>query len=136
MESNLATILITGCNRGIGLQLATQLVARGDDVIGVCRTSSDELSALGARIITGIDVADGDSLVRLKSEVGEQTIDVLINNAGIARGDEFGSFDYDEMLQQYRGPSGGPVGESNARRRRPPSRPGSARRRSSDAVGR
>jgi len=112
----LATILITGCNRGIGLQLATQPVARGDDIIGVCRSASDELSALGARIITGIDVADGDSLVRLKSEVGEQTIDVLINNAGIVHGDEFGSIDYDEMLLQYRVNTLGPLRVTEALR--------------------
>ncbi len=112
----MATILITGCNRGIGLQLATQLVARGDDVIGVCRSASDELSALDARIITGIDVADGDSLVRLKSEIGDLTIDVLINNAGIARGDEFGSIDYDEMLLQYRVNTLGPLRVTEALR--------------------
>ncbi len=108
-ELDLATVLITGCNRGIGLQLATQLDARGDDVIAVCRTASDALSHLGVRVITGIDVADGDSLHRLKGEVGEQTIDVLINNAGIVHGDKFGSLDYDEMLQQYRVNTLGPL---------------------------
>ncbi len=109
LEINLATILITGCNRGIGLQLATQLDARGDDVIGVCRTASDELSRLGARIITGIDVADGDSLGRLKAEIGDLTIDILINNAGILYRDKFGSLDYDDMLQQYRVNTLGPL---------------------------
>jgi NAD(P)-dependent dehydrogenase (short-subunit alcohol dehydrogenase family) len=115
-EINLATILITGCNRGIGLELATQFDARGDDVIGVCRTASDELSRLGARVITGVDVADGDSLSRLKDEVGEQTIDVLINNAGIVHGDEFGSIDYDEMLLQYRVNTLGPLRMTEALR--------------------
>ncbi len=108
-EIQLATVLVTGCNRGIGLQLVTQLDARGDDVIGVCRTVSDELSNLGIRIIEGIDVADGDSVDRLKSEIGDLAIDVLINNAGILLRDELGSFDYDDMLQQYRINTLGPL---------------------------
>lgn len=112
----MATILITGCNRGIGLQLATQLVARGDDVIAVCRNASDELSSLGVRIITGIDVADGDSLTRLKDEIGDLTIDILINNAGILHGDKFGSLDYDEMLLQYRVNTLGPLRVTEALR--------------------
>ncbi len=115
-EITLATILITGCNRGIGLQLATQLDARGDDVIAVCRNTSDELSSLGVRIITGIDVADGDSLTRLKDEIGDLTIDILINNAGIVHGDKFGSLDYDEMLLQYRVNTLGPLRVTEALR--------------------
>ena len=39
----MTTILVTGCNRGIGLELARQLQARGDTVIGVCRNAGQEL---------------------------------------------------------------------------------------------
>jgi NAD(P)-dependent dehydrogenase (short-subunit alcohol dehydrogenase family) len=105
----LATILITGCNRGIGLQLASQLTKRGDTVIGVCRTPSDELSALGTRLITGIDVADGDSIAKLKKELGDTHLDVLINNAGILIDDQFGSINYDDMQKQYQVNTLGPL---------------------------
>ena len=105
----MTTTLITGANKGIGLQICTQLNARGDDVIAICRKSSPELSGLGVRIIDGIDVGDGESVARLKSELSGQSIDVLINNAGILRGDAFGSLDYDDMLEQYRVNTLGPL---------------------------
>ena len=112
----MATILITGCNRGIGLQLASQLSGRGDTVIGVCRNPSDALSALGIRLITGIDVADGDSVSGLKSELGDISLDVLINNAGILIDDEFGSIDYDDMVTQYKVNTLGPLRVTEALR--------------------
>ncbi|NCF72632.1 MAG: SDR family NAD(P)-dependent oxidoreductase [Gammaproteobacteria bacterium] len=112
----MATILITGCNRGIGLQLAVQLSARGDTVIGVCRNPSEALSALGIRIITGIDVTDGDSVSGLKSELGDVHLDVLINNAGILINDKFGSIDYDDMVKQYKVNTLGPLRVTEALR--------------------
>lgn len=97
----MATVLVTGCNRGIGLQLVSQLRARGDTVIGVCRQSNEALVTLGIRVIDGIDVAKGDSIDSLKAALGDEALDVLINNAGILRRDTFGQLDYDEMLLQY-----------------------------------
>ncbi len=101
--------LITGANKGIGLQLCTQLAARGDEVIAICRTSSPELSGLGIRIIDGIDVSNAESIDRLKSELAGQQLDVLINNAGILKRDSFGNLDYEEMLEQYRVNTLGPL---------------------------
>ncbi len=101
--------LITGANKGIGLQLCTQLAARGDEVIAICRTSSPELSELGIRIIDGIDVSNAESIDRLKSELAGQQLDVLINNAGILKRDSFGNLDYEEMLEQYRVNTLGPL---------------------------
>ena len=105
----MATILITGCNRGIGLQLVSQFSERGDSVIGVCRSPSDELSALGTRLITGIDVADGDSVAKLAKELGDTPLDVLVNNAGILIDDQFGSINYDDMVRQYQVNTLGPL---------------------------
>jgi NAD(P)-dependent dehydrogenase (short-subunit alcohol dehydrogenase family) len=105
----LATILITGCNRGIGLQLAAQFSERGDTVIGVCRSPSDELTALDTRLITDIDVADGDSVAKLAIELGDTPLDVLINNAGILIDDQFGSINYDDMVRQYQVNTLGPL---------------------------
>ena len=103
------TTLITGCNRGIGLQLAVQLRDRGDNVIGVCRTASPELKALGIRIIDGIDVSDGHSVQALKAAFGDEPLDLLINNAGILLRDSFGELDYDAMLRQYEVNALGPL---------------------------
>ena len=105
----MATILVTGANRGIGLQLCQQLRARGDDVIAVCRTPSADLTHLGVRIIDGIDVSDPASVERLKREIGDQPLDVVINNAGIMKRDSFGSLDYGAMLKQYEVNALGPL---------------------------
>ena len=106
---HMTTTLITGCNRGIGLELARQLQERGDSVIGACRTASDALAALGIRVIDGIDVGDGPSVQRLLSALGDEPLDLLINNAGILRRDTFGQIDYDDMLEQYRVNALGPL---------------------------
>lgn len=110
----MSTALVTGCNRGIGLQLVTQLHARGDTVIGVCRHASNELSQVGIRIIDGIDVSNGESVAKLKATLGDEQIDILINNAGILRGDSFGEIDYDGMLEQYEVNALGPLRVSEA----------------------
>lgn len=105
----MATVLVTGSNRGIGLQLCTQFVARGDDVIAVCRSAGDDLSRLGARIIENTDVSDDDSVKRLQDILGEQRVDILVNNAGILRQDKLGELDYDEMSEQFRVNALGPL---------------------------
>jgi len=105
----MATVLITGCNRGIGLQLCTQFAQRGDDVIAACRKSNADLDALPVRVVSGIDVGDGACMPLLKDAIGDQTIDVLLNNAGILHGDSLDSLDYDAMEQQFRINSLGPL---------------------------
>ena len=105
----MATVLITGANRGIGLQLCKQFVDRGDDVIAVCRESNDDLAETGARIVDGIDVGSGAAVETLRQELGDVHIDILVNNAGILRRDSFGEMDYDAMLDQYRVNTLGPL---------------------------
>ncbi|MDA9436991.1 SDR family oxidoreductase [Bradyrhizobium sp. CCBAU 51627] len=87
----MSTVLITGANRGIGLALAQQYATEGAEVFGCCRhpAKADELKALAAsssgrvRIIP-LDVADESSIASLKRTLGDQPIDILINNAGIS----------------------------------------------------
>ena len=126
----MAITLVTGASRGIGLEVCAQLKARGDDVIAVCRTTSPKLSALGVRVIDGVDVSDAGSVNRLKTELAGQNLDVLINNAGILRSDSFGALDYEVMLEQYRvnalGPLGSPKRSSTTSRRGPRSRSSAA----------
>ena len=105
----MATVLITGCNRGIGLELCRQFHARGDNVIAVCRTASDELAALGVRTIDGVDVTDDAGVLKLTAALGDEVIDVLVNNAGILRPDTIDSVNFDDMLEQYRVNTIGPL---------------------------
>tara|TARA_B100001059_G_C17814937_1_gene574586 strand:- start:324 stop:983 length:660 start_codon:yes stop_codon:yes gene_type:complete len=97
----LSTILITGCNRGIGLQLATQFQKRGDSVIGVCRIPSKQLSKLGIHVISGIDISDGRSVKKIKEIIEDLPLDIIINNAGILKHDEFKKINYDELIEQF-----------------------------------
>lgn len=103
------TILITGANRGIGLQLCKQYNERGDDVIAVCRRPSDELLALGVRVIENIDVSDGKSVDVLKRQLAGETIDVLLNNAGVLKGDRFDALDYSAIREQFEVNTLGPL---------------------------
>jgi NADPH:quinone reductase-like Zn-dependent oxidoreductase len=75
------TVVVTGANTGLGLELCTQLHARGDAVYATCRASSKELDALGvAKVITGIDVTSTDAADKLVAALKDVSIDCLINN--------------------------------------------------------
>jgi NAD(P)-dependent dehydrogenase (short-subunit alcohol dehydrogenase family) len=78
------TVLITGANRGIGLELARQYSADGWHVIGTARRpdAATDLNELDVQVVQ-LDVADQESVDRLAEELANQSIDVLINNAGI-----------------------------------------------------
>jgi NAD(P)-dependent dehydrogenase (short-subunit alcohol dehydrogenase family) len=105
----MAQVLLTGCNRGIGLELCRQYNARGDDVIGVCRNSSAELGELGIRVIDGVDVAEDSSVAGLAEKLDGIVLNILINNAGILRRDTFDTVNYDEMIEQFNVNSIGPL---------------------------
>lgn len=97
----MATAMITGANRGIGLELSRQLTERGDRVIALCRKSSPELEALGVRIFDGVDVTDRQALDAVSAELGEAALDILINNAGIFSEEPFEALDFDRIRQQF-----------------------------------
>ena len=105
----MAKVLITGANRGIGLELCRQFHERGDEVIAVCRSGNDELDALGVRVIDGVDVAEDAGVAALAAALGDETIDILVNNAGILRPDKLDSVDFDSMVEQYRVNTIGPL---------------------------
>jgi NAD(P)-dependent dehydrogenase (short-subunit alcohol dehydrogenase family) len=80
----MATVMITGANRGIGFELTKRYAKAGNDVIACCREpqNADGLNALENVQVCGVRVSDGDSVAALKKEIGDRPIDVLINNAG------------------------------------------------------
>jgi len=77
--------VITGSNRGIGLELTRQLAQKGRSVVAVCRKPSPELEALGVRVEADIDVSRPENLAELARRLGDEPVDLLINNAGILR---------------------------------------------------
>ena len=93
-------VVITGANRGIGLELARHYRAEGWRVTGVCRESSPELEGTAAQIINGIDVTSKESIDRLVGTLRGQTIDLLINNAGLMLNETLGSLDFDSLRLQ------------------------------------
>lgn len=96
----MAQIVVTGSNRGIGLELVRQFKARGDDVVAVCRKSSTELDAADVRIEAGISVADADGPGQLAQRLGDMKIDILINNAGVMRPDQIPDVAADDVRHQ------------------------------------
>ena len=79
----MATFLVTGANRGIGLEYCRQLKARGDDVVAVCRQVSDELEGLGVRVEAGFELSDSQAIDDLVQRLDGAPLDGVILNAGI-----------------------------------------------------
>jgi NAD(P)-dependent dehydrogenase (short-subunit alcohol dehydrogenase family) len=77
-------VVVTGANRGLGLELARHYAARGDDVWAGCRRpdQADELGELTDHVLT-LDVGSEDSIEQFAAAVGDAPVDVLINNAGV-----------------------------------------------------
>lgn len=95
------TILVTGANRGLGLEFVRQYAADGDRVIAACRTpvKADALVAIaaasGGRVtVHPLDVTEEGSVAAFKSVLGDQPLDIIIANAGTYGG---ARQDWDDM---------------------------------------
>lgn len=79
----MSTVLVTGANRGIGLEYCRQLQQRGDQVIAVCRQSSPELDAIEVEIESGVDLTNEANRANLIRRLTGRSLDTVILNAGL-----------------------------------------------------
>ena len=105
----MATWVVTGANRGIGLEMCRQLKARGEDVFAACRTTSAELDALGVTVVSGVEMTSDDGAAKIAKALGDKRIDVLLNNAGVLVPDALDALDFDTMRKQYEVNALGPL---------------------------
>ena len=109
-----ATIAITGANRGIGLELCRQLRARGDEVIALCRTATEALRETGARVEEGIDVADDGVVEVLRRRLEGVELGAVINNAGILCNERLDDLSWDRIRRQFEINALGPLRVTSA----------------------
>ena len=108
-EDETGIVLITGSNRGIGLEFTKQYLERGWTVIATARKpeKAEDLKQLGIQYpdrlsIHQLDVTDNERIDELANELEDQPIDLLLNNAGISGyipDQIFGRLDYDSFEQ-------------------------------------
>jgi NAD(P)-dependent dehydrogenase (short-subunit alcohol dehydrogenase family) len=108
----MASVLVTGCNRGIGLEFVRQYAAEGARVFACCR-DPDRAAALGAiaresggRVsVHALDVRDTGAIHALAGTLRDEPVDILVNNAGIAgdlRDEHNPPMDYDMWTETFR----------------------------------
>jgi len=105
------TVLITGASRGIGLEFSRQYADKGWQVLACCRhpDKSDALNKLAAQFaalikIYPLDVANHAQIEKLAQTLDYESIDLLINNAGInpvSDASGFGHTNYDEWMTAF-----------------------------------
>ena len=101
------TILITGANRGIGLELSEQFAEDGWQVLACCRNPAEagQLQALSDRGLAielhALDVTNYEQMATLSDQLANRPIDILLSNAGIygSKGTGFGEIDAQEWRQ-------------------------------------
>jgi len=105
------TVLITGSNRGLGLEFSRQYAELGWNVIATCRNpaGADELQQLALQYprlrVEQLDVTSDSETQVLAQKYAGQPVDVLLNNAGIygtLEKQTLGSFDFDELEEVFR----------------------------------
>ncbi|HTO81439.1 MAG TPA: SDR family oxidoreductase [Methylomirabilota bacterium] len=99
------TVLITGANRGIGLEFARQYAADGWRVLAACRrpAAAPELKAIKGDVqVHALDMREDAQIPALAMTLAEERIDILVNNAGvIGPREHFGKTDTQAWLDVF-----------------------------------
>jgi NAD(P)-dependent dehydrogenase (short-subunit alcohol dehydrogenase family) len=93
--------LVTGANRGIGLELCRQLAARGVTVLAACRQTSPELDELGVQVLEGCEVTDERAILQLARTLKGVELDLLLLNAGVLTRESLDDLDLDAIRRQF-----------------------------------
>tara|TARA_B100000073_G_scaffold187254_1_gene155052 strand:+ start:51 stop:773 length:723 start_codon:yes stop_codon:yes gene_type:complete len=117
--------LVTGANRGLGLEFTKQILQAGHNVYAACRNINDieDLDLLFAEykdklIVVNLDINDHDSILSLSNRLKDVSIDVMINNAGTIGPlpyfentfkQHYGTIDYDVWSDVFKTNLFGPV---------------------------
>lgn len=101
--------VVIGANRGIGLELVRQLKERGEEVVAVCRSSSDQLAELNVRVVDGVDMTKDEEVDRLVTALEGHSIDLLINNAGVLTQESLEDLSFDRIRRQIEVNALGPL---------------------------
>ena len=121
----MSTVLITGANRGIGLEHVKVFAEKGNKVLACCRNpdSASDLKALADQdgldiTLHALDVTDANSVAALSDALKGTPIDILMNNAGSIgpkeydeqmKDHEFGNMDYDNWVEIFKINTMGPM---------------------------
>ena len=112
----MATVLITGTNRGIGLEFVEQYLAQGDKVIASCRNPAGEgalqtLAENNTQLqLVQLDVSSQASMEGLPGQLAGAPIDIFVNNAGIyGRREGFGELEAEPWAEVFHVNSVAPV---------------------------
>ena len=97
----MATWVVVGSNRGIGLEIVRQVSARGDEAIAVCRRSSPELDALAVTTVTDIDITRDSDVSKLAKRLANTSIDVLVVVAGVLKHTSLDDLDFDTIRELF-----------------------------------
>ena len=101
--------LVTGANRGIGLELCRQLIERGYEVIGTSRGAAPRLERLGARV-EQLEVTDPGSIAAIAERLrGGAPLSLLVNNAGLLVHDDLDHIDPAALRAQFDTNAVGPI---------------------------
>ena len=117
--------LVTGANRGLGLEFTKQILQAGHNVYAACRNINDieDLDLLFSEykdklIVVNLDINDHDSILSLSNRLKDVSIDVMINNAGTIGPlpyfentfkQHYGTIDYDVWSDVFKTNLFGPV---------------------------